>query len=120
MKGTGLLELLTNPVYVQDLAIRLPLLATAAVACWRRRSWGLLVAGALLAMFTLEGIGVATDQWFGSRADPFSPAASTTMVPAFAAIAVITGTVLALHLHGIDRHGEVSTTATVPDAVSGS
>jgi hypothetical protein len=63
MKGTGLL---TNPVYVQDLAIWLPLLAAAAVACWRRRGWGLLVTGAMLAMFTLEGIGVATDQWFGS------------------------------------------------------
>jgi len=117
MKGTGLL---TNPVYVQDLAIWLPLLATSAVACRRRRSWGLLVTGAMLAMFTLEGIGVATDQWFGSRADPFSPAASMTMVPAFAAVAVVTGTVLALHLHGIDRRGDVSTTAPVPDAVSGS
>ena len=117
MKSTGLL---TNPVYVPDLAIWLPLLATAAVACWRRRSWGLLVTGAMLAMFTLEGIGVATDQWFGSRADPFSAAASMTMVPVFAAIAVVTGTVLAIHLYGIDRHGEVSTTATVPDAVSGS
>jgi hypothetical protein len=117
MEGTGLL---TNPVYVQDLAIWLPLLATAAVACWRRRSWGLLVTGAMLAMFTLEGIGVATDQWFGSLADPFSTAASMTMVPAFAAVAVVTGTVLALHLHGIDRRGDVSTTAAVPDAVSGS
>ena len=117
MKGTGLL---TNPVYVQDLAIWLPLLATSAVACRRRRSWGLLVTGAMLAMFTLEGIGAATDQWFGSRADPFSPAASMTMVPAFAAVAVVTGTVLALHLHGIDRRGDVSTTALVPDAVSGS
>ena len=100
MKGTGLL---TNPVYVQDLAIWLPLLATAAVACWRRRPWGLLVTGAMLAMFTLEGIGVATDQWFGARADPTSPAASMTMVPAFAALAVVTGTVLALYLHNVDR-----------------
>ena len=32
----------------------------------------------------------------------------------------VTGTVLALHLHGIDRRGDVSTTAPVPDAVSGS
>jgi hypothetical protein len=101
-------------------AIWLPLLATAAVACRRRRSWGLLVTGAMLAMFTLEGIGVATDQWFGSRADPFSPAASMTMVPAFAAVAVVTGTVLALHLHGIDGRGDVSTTSPVPDAVSDS
>ena len=100
MKGTGLL---TNPVYVQDLAIWLPLLAAAAVACWNRRAWGLLVTGAMLVMLTLEGIGVATDQWFGARADPTSPAASMTMVPAFAALAVVTGTVLALYLHNVDR-----------------
>jgi len=100
MKGTGLL---TNPVYVQDLAVWLPLLTVAAVACWHRRAWGLLVTGAMLVMLTLEGIGVATDQWFGSRADPTSPAASMSMVPAFAALAVVTGTVLALYLHNIDR-----------------
>jgi hypothetical protein len=100
MKGTGLL---TNPVYVQDLAIWLPLLAAAAVACWHRRAWGLLVTGAMLAMFTLEGIGVATDQWFGSRADPFSPAASMTMVPVFAVVAVVTGVVLAVHLRHLAK-----------------
>ena len=54
-------------------------------------------------MLTLEGVGVATDQWFGSRADPTSPAASMTMVPAFAALAVVIGTVLAVYLHNIDR-----------------
>jgi hypothetical protein len=100
MKGTGLL---TNPVYVQDLAIWLPLLAVAAVACWRRLPWGLLVTGAMLTMFTLEAIGVATDQWFGSRADPSSPAASMTMVPVFAAVAVVTGTVLGVYLRNLTR-----------------
>ena len=75
----------------------------AAVGCWHRRAWGLLVTGAMLVMFTLEGIGVATDQWFGSRADPSSPAASMMMVPAFAALAVVTGSVLALYLYNIDR-----------------
>jgi hypothetical protein len=100
MKGTGLL---TNPIYVQDLAFWLPLLTVAAVACWHRRTWGQLVTGAMLVMLTLEGIGVATDQWFGSRADPTSPAASMAVVPAFAALAVVIGTVLALYLHQIDR-----------------
>jgi hypothetical protein len=100
MKGTGLL---TNPVYVQDLAIWLPLLTVAAPACWHRRAWGLLVTGAMLVMLVLEGIGVATDQWFGSRADPTSPAASMTAVPAFAALAVVIGTVLALYLRHVDR-----------------
>jgi hypothetical protein len=39
LKGTGLL---TNPIIVQDLAIWLPLLAAAALACWRREAWGCL------------------------------------------------------------------------------
>jgi hypothetical protein len=100
MKDTGLL---TNPVYVQDLAVWLPLLIVAAVACWHRRAWGLLVTGAMLVMLVLEGVGVATDQWFGARADPTSPAASMTVVPAFAAFAVVIGAVLALYLHHVDR-----------------
>ena len=44
-----------------------------------------------------------SDQWFGSRADPTSPAASMTAVPAFAALAVVIGTVLALYLRHVDR-----------------
>lgn len=100
LKGTGLL---TNPVYVQDLAIWLPLFTVAGIACGRRRPWGYLVTGAALVMLTLEGVGVATDQWFGSRADPTSAAASMTMVPVFAGLAVVIGTVLALHLRAVDR-----------------
>lgn len=100
LAGTGVP---TNAIYVQDLAVWLPLLTVAAVACWHRRAWGLLVTGAMLVMLTLEGIGVATDQWFGSRADPTSPAASMTMVPAFAALAVVIGTVLALYLRNVDQ-----------------
>jgi hypothetical protein len=46
--------------------------------------------------------------------------AAAPRLPTLAAIAVVTGTVLAIHLHGIDRHGEVSTTATVPDGKGGS
>jgi hypothetical protein len=46
--------------------------------------------------------------------------AAAPRLPTFAAGAVVTGTVLAIHLHGIDRHGEVSTTATVPDREAGS
>jgi hypothetical protein len=87
LKDTGLL---TNPVFVQDLAVWLPLLAVAAVATWNRRPWGLLVVGAMLGMFVLESISIATDQWFGARADPLSPSASVSAVPAFAALAVIT------------------------------
>jgi len=98
LKGTGLL---TNPVYVQDLAIWLPLFVVAASACWLRKPWGYLLTGSALVMFTLEGVGVATDQWFGSQADPTSPAASMTMVPVFAGLAVVIGTVLVRHLHAV-------------------
>lgn len=99
LKDTGLL---TNPVYVQDLAIWLPLFTVAGIACLRRRPWGYLVTGAALVMFTLEGVGVAADQWFGSRADPTSAAASMTAVPVFAGLAVVVGAVLALHLRAVN------------------
>ena len=55
-----------NVVYVQDLALWLPLLAVAAAWLWRRRRWGYLLAGAGLILqryFFLQpamaGIGIA-------------------------------------------------------------
>jgi hypothetical protein len=99
LDGSGLL---TNPVYVQDLAIWLPLLATAAVACWRRAPWGFLVTVAMLAMFVLESTSIAVDQWFGSHADPSSTVSSLSVVPAFAAIAVVLAGLVAWILRAID------------------
>lgn len=55
LDGTGLV---INPIYVQDLAVWLPLLAVAAVACWRRQAWGLLVTAAMLTLFVLESISI--------------------------------------------------------------
>jgi hypothetical protein len=95
--------LLTNPVYVQDLAIWLPLLAAAAVAAWRHRGWGQLVTAAMLAMFVLECVSIAVDQYFGSRADPTSSLSSMAMVPAFAAAALVIAVPLAVFLHNVDR-----------------
>jgi hypothetical protein len=100
LDGTGLV---TNPVYVQDLAIWLPLLATAAVACWRGRSWGRLVTAAMLALLVLESISICLDQWFGSHADPTSPVSSISMVPVFAVVAAITFALLAWFLRAVDR-----------------
>jgi hypothetical protein len=100
LDGTGLM---TNPVYVQDLAIWLPLLAVAAMACWRRESWGLLITAAMLALFILESISISVDQWFGSHADPTSSVSSMSMVPAFAVVAAITAAFLASFLRGVDR-----------------
>jgi len=100
VQDTGLL---TNPVFVQDLAIWLPLLITAALATWRRQAWGMLVTGAMLAMFVLESIGIATDQWFGSQAAPLSNAASMSMVPVFAVVAVISALPLIWYCRNLDR-----------------
>jgi hypothetical protein len=98
--GSGLL---TNPVYVQDLAIWLPVFAVAAVAGWQRRTWGLLVIGGMLVMTFLESIGIAVDQWFGSMADPYSPISSLTMTPVFAALAVAVAAPLLWYLRNLDR-----------------
>jgi hypothetical protein len=95
--------LLTNPVYVQDLAIWLPLLATAAVAAWRKAVWGRLITAAMLVLFVLESVSIAVDQWTGSMADPVSGLSSMAMVPAFAAVALVTAVPLGVFLRNVDR-----------------
>jgi len=99
LDGTGLL---TNPVYVQDLAFWLPLLAVAAVACRRRETWGPLITAAMLAMFVLECISISVDQWFGSHADRTSSVSSMVMVPAFAVAAVVIAGLLGWFLRSVD------------------
>src|SRR5215472_1205036 len=86
LRGTGLP---THPVYVQDLALWLPLIAVAASWLWRRRAWGYVVIGATLIMFILESAGIAVDQWYGHAADPASPVASAALTPAFGLLALI-------------------------------
>jgi hypothetical protein len=95
--------LLTNPVYVQDLAIWLPLLATAAVAAWRKAVWGQLITAAMLVLFVLESVSIAVDQWFGTIADPASSLSSLVMVPVFAAVALVTAVPLGVFLLNVDR-----------------
>ena len=86
LAGTGLT---TNPVYVQDLALWLPLGIAAGVWLWRRGPAGYLICGALLTMWVIEGVSVAVDQWFGHQADPASAVVSLSMVPAFGVLAVV-------------------------------
>jgi hypothetical protein len=100
LAGTGLL---TNPVYIQDLAVWLPLLATAGVAAWRRRVWGQLAVAAMLTMFVLESLTISADQYVGSRADPTNAGSSITMVPVFAAFALVTAVPLIAFLRHVDR-----------------
>lgn len=67
LEGTGLT---TNPVYVQDLAFWLPVMAWLAYSLVTApRDRLVLVAGGLV-FWVIEGLGVAVDQWMGYRADP--------------------------------------------------
>jgi hypothetical protein len=86
LDGTGLS---TNPIYVQDLAFWLPLMAVAAVWLWRRHPWGYLVVGLMLTMWVIESVSVAVDQWLGSAADPASTVASAAMTPVFTVLALV-------------------------------
>jgi hypothetical protein len=86
LRGTGLP---TNPVYVQDLALWLPLIAVAAAWLWRRLAWGYLVIAAALVMWVMESACIAVDQWYGHAADPASPVASAALTPAFGALTLI-------------------------------
>jgi hypothetical protein len=102
LDGTGLP---TNPVFVQDLAVWLPLMGVSAVWLWRRTAWGYVISGLLLTMYVIEGVGVAADQWFGHAADPASSVASAAAVPMFAALAVIGLVPLFFFLRNLDRSG---------------
>jgi hypothetical protein len=57
----------------------------------------------MLAMFVLEGFGIAADQWFGSRADPTSESASMSMVPVFIVLALLTSVPLVWELTAVDK-----------------
>ena len=82
--------LTTNPVYAQDLALWLPAAGTAAWLLWHRRRWGYLLAGSVLGFWVLEGLSVASDQWFGARADASVPLiASSAAVGPFLVLAAL-------------------------------
>ncbi len=100
LDGTGIA---TNPVFVQDLAIWLPLAATAGVWLLRRAAWGYLVVGGLLAMWVLESATVAVDQWFGSQADPASTVAAASMVLPLGTLAVVGLIPLVLFVRNLSR-----------------
>jgi len=95
LRGTGLT---TNPVYVEDLGFWLPLAAVSAWWLWRQRRRGVLLAGAVLTLWVVEGVSVAADQWLGSRAEPASGVVSSSMVLPFLVLAVVGCVPLALLL----------------------
>ena len=81
----------TNVIYVQDLAVWLPLAAVAAAWLWQGRVLGLVAVAVLLGLWTIESVSIAVDQWLGHAADPASPLASGDVVLPFLLAAAVTG-----------------------------
>lgn len=106
LTGTGLP---TSPVYVQDLAVWLPLMAAASIWLWRRQPWGYVVGGSVLTMWVIESLGIAVDQWFGHAADPASSVASASIVPVFAVLAVVGLIPLFFYFRNLDRDVSAAT-----------
>ncbi len=79
----------TNAIYVQDLAIWLPLMTVAGWWMWHRKPLGVYLTGSWLAFGFMEGVGIAVDQWYGHRADPLSPHASAEVIPMMLGLAAI-------------------------------
>jgi len=98
----------TNPVYIQDLAVWIPLMVVSAVWLWRGLPWGYLLTTSLLTLWVLEALGIGVDQWFGSQADPSTDFASAAMSPAFLAWAVLGLVPLGLALRPLRRHASRS------------
>jgi hypothetical protein len=86
LEGTGMA---TNPIFVQDLAFWLPLIAVGAWGMRRGRPCGYVVVGAMLVMWVVEAVTVAVDQALGYGADPASTVASAAGAWGFAALAAI-------------------------------
>jgi hypothetical protein len=98
LEGTGLA---TNPIYVQDLVFWLPSATLIGWLTWTRRPWGAALAGGYLVYGLLESIGVATDQWMGSSADPSSEVATMGAAVMFAVLAVIGVGALAFYARAV-------------------
>jgi hypothetical protein len=98
LDGTGIA---TNPIFVQDLVFWLPSAAVIGWLTWTRRPWGALLAGSYLVYGLLESIGVATDQWMGSSADPQSTVATMGAVYIFGVLAVIGTMALAFYVQSL-------------------
>ncbi|MCB0895860.1 MAG: hypothetical protein H6529_05900 [Nocardioides sp.] len=86
LDGTGVA---TNPVYVQDLAFWLPVMAWLGIGTWQGHAPRAALATAGIVMWVLESVGVAVDQWWAHAADPASPVASSAAVPLFLAVAAV-------------------------------
>jgi hypothetical protein len=94
----------TSAVWVQDLAFWIPATILVAVMALRHSALGVLLTGAALCQLVIEGLSVASDQWWGARADASYPdIASASLVWPFVGLAALTALPLLAYLRGIDR-----------------
>ncbi len=100
LDGSGMTA---SPVWVQDLAVWVPAAVVVAGWAWRRRPAGLLGIGAFLVVDAVELLGIASDQWFGARADAGHPdLASAAAVPPFLVGAAVLAVLAVVHLRHVD------------------
>jgi len=100
--GTGFL---TNPSHVLDLAFILPLVTLSAVWMWQHKARGNFLGGSMLVLLTIECASIASDQYFGSLADPYSSVVSMTVVPMFAILTIIGVVFSVLYFQGSHNTG---------------
>jgi hypothetical protein len=100
-------------VYVQDLAVWIPLALVSARLMWNRRTWGVLLSVSMLTFYVVECLSVASDQWWGARADDSHPElASLSVVPAALLLAAVTAAVLVWSIVHFRRSSSCSPSAT--------
>ena len=100
VEGTGLL---TSPAYVQDLAVWIPAAVVSATLMWSRSPRGVLLSVSMLAFYLVEALSVASDQWWGVRADDTHPElASLAAVPGALVVAAVTAAALTWSLKHLD------------------
>lgn len=99
--GSGLL---TSPVWVQDLALWIPAALVSAWLMWQRRPIGVLLTAAMLTFYLVECLSVASDQWWGARADATHPEiASMSAVVGAVVLALIVAVPLLLVMVRLSR-----------------
>jgi len=69
----------------------------------QRRPAGYLLVGAYLVMWVTEAVTIASDQWFGNRADPTATIVSGSVVVPFLVLAVVGAVPLLLLLRRLPR-----------------
>jgi hypothetical protein len=86
LRGT---RFITNPIQVLDFAFTFPLSVLGGVWLWQRRPHGFLLAGTLLVMLTIEGVSIATDQWFGHLHDPTQPLGTVALLAVLTLVGLV-------------------------------